>query len=123
MMCLGVGFFASIFVWDSLYFLDFHIYFLYQIREVFFHSVFKSISNFLLFLFSFWHPYNVNVGLLEVVPEDPNTILVFWIFFFLLVPIGCFLLPYVPNHRFDSWLHPLYCCFPVNCPLFQLVYH
>ena len=29
---------------------------------------------------------------------------------------------YVPNHWFDSQLHPLYCCFPINCPLFQLVY-
>ena len=35
-------------------------------------------------------------------------------FFFLLVLIGCFLLPYFPNHRFDSQFHSLYCCFPVN---------
>ena len=43
------------------------------------------------------------------------------IFFLLLVLIGCFLLPYVPNHWFNSQLHPFYCWFPVNCSLFQLV--
>ena len=46
----------------------------------------------------------------------------FFKFFFLLVVLhGCFLLPYVPNHWFESWLHPLYFCFPINCSLFQLV--
>ena len=33
-----------------------------------------------------------------------------------------FLLPYVSNHWSDSWLHPAYCCFPVNCSLFQVVF-
>ena len=42
--------------------------------------------------------------------------LLFW-----LLPC-CFLLPYIPNHWFDSQLHPLYCCFPINCFLFQLMY-
>ena len=32
-----------------------------------------------------------------------------------------FFLSCVPNHWFDSWLHLLYCCFPINCSLFQLV--
>ena len=44
------------FVWESLCFLDLHVYFLYQIREVFFHYFFKKVCNFLLLLFSFWHP-------------------------------------------------------------------
>ena len=39
----------------------------------------------------------------------------FGFFFLLIVLIACFLLPYVPNHWFDSWLHPLYYCFPINC--------
>ena len=52
MMCLGVCFFGSQLVWDSLCFLDLYVYFFHQIREVFFHYFFKYISNFLLFLFS-----------------------------------------------------------------------
>ena len=43
----------------------------------------------------------------------------FFGFFFLVVLSGCFLLPYVSNHWFNSQLHLLYCCFPVNCSLFQ----
>ena len=35
---------------DSLCFLDLHVYFLHQIREVFFHYFFKQSSNFLLSL-------------------------------------------------------------------------
>ena len=45
----------------------------------------------------------------------------FGFFFLLVVLIDYFLIPYVPNHWFDSQLHPLYCCFPVNCSLFELV--
>ena len=36
MMCLGVGLLAS-FLSGTLYFLDLHVYFLHEIREVFFH--------------------------------------------------------------------------------------
>ena len=43
-------------------------------------------------------------------------------FFLFVVLIACFLLPYAPYHWFDSWLHPLYCCFPINWSLFQLLY-
>ena len=52
----------------------------------------------MLFIFSFWHTYDVNVGLLEVVPEAAYTILIFLFFFLPIVLIGCVLLPYVPNH-------------------------
>ena len=48
----------------------------------------------------------------------------FFIFFFLFVGLmGCFLLSYIPNSWFDSWLHPLYCWFSVSFSSFQLVYH
>ena len=57
--------------------------FLHQITEIFFHYFFQ-ISNFLLFLFSFWHPYEVNVGMLEVVPDAAYTILIFMDYFFFL---------------------------------------
>ena len=46
----------------------------------------------------------------------------FWIPFSFCCSDWLFLLPYVPNHSFDSQLYPPYCCFPVNCSLFQLVY-
>ena len=46
----------------------------------------------------------------------------FWDFFLIIVLIRFFLLPYVSNHWFDAWLHPLYCCFPLNSFLFSLVY-
>ena len=49
--------------WDSLSFLDFlEVYFLYHIGEVLFHYFFKEVFIFLVFLFSFWHPYDSYVG-------------------------------------------------------------
>ena len=45
-----------------------------QERFVYF---FKQISNFLLFFFSFWHLYDTNIGMLEVVPGAAYTILIF----------------------------------------------
>ena len=49
MMCLVMVLFESNLI-GTLCFLDLHVYFLCQIREVFFHYSFKQISNFLLFL-------------------------------------------------------------------------
>ena len=40
MMCLGVGLFASI-LFGRLCFPSLHVYFLHQIKEVFFHYFFK----------------------------------------------------------------------------------
>ena len=49
--------------WDSLSFLDFlEVYFLYHIGDVLFHYLFKEVFIFLVFLFSFWHPYDSYVG-------------------------------------------------------------
>ena len=61
----------------SVSFLDFlEVYFLCQIGEVF-HYFFKQVFNFLLFLFSFWHPYDSDVGMFKVVPEVPLPLLIF----------------------------------------------
>ena len=46
----------------------------------------------------------------------------FGLIFLFAVLIGCLLLSYIPNCWFDSQLHLLYCWFPVNYSLFQLVY-
>ena len=40
--------------------------------------IFSNAFNFLLFLF-FWHPYDANVGMFDVVSEDPYPILVVFI--------------------------------------------
>ena len=64
--------------WDSLSFLDFlEVWFLCQIGEVLLHYLFKEVFNFLLFLFSFWHPYNSDVGTLKDVLEVPKPLLIF----------------------------------------------
>ena len=59
-------------LWDSLSFLDFlEVYFLPSDCESS-PSLFIQISfHFLLFLFSFWHPYDSGVGTFKVVPEVP----------------------------------------------------
>ena len=92
----GVGLFAST-LFGTLHFLDLHVYVLHQIRDVFCHYFFDKFSNFLLFLFFFWHLYEANVGPLEVVPEAAYTIIISWILFssysslFILV-VFCFLM-------------------------------
>ena len=43
------------------------------------------------------------------------------LFFFLhFLAITNIFLPYVPNHRFESWLHPFHCWFPIDFSLFHL---
>ena len=58
-------------VWDSLRFLDPNICFLLQIREIFSHYFIKYVFYPFLSLFSFWGTYNMNVSMLDVVPEVP----------------------------------------------------
>ena len=72
--------------------LDFYVYFLHQVREISCHYFFKYVFNFLLSLFSFWHPYDVNIGMLKVVLEALSIIFIFIIFFLFAVRLGCFLL-------------------------------
>ena len=51
-------------------------------------SFFKEVFQ-LLTLFPLLHPHNANVGMLEVIPEAPYTILILRVFFFLFL-FGCF---------------------------------
>ena len=69
----------------GLCFLDLYVYFLCQIKEVFFIIFSNKFSFFLLSLFSFWHPYDSDVGIFKVVPEIPKPIFIFLnsCFFFL----------------------------------------
>ena len=54
---------------DSLHFLDLCDCFLSHVREVFSYYLFKYFLQSFLSLFSFWDPYNANVGVFNVVPE------------------------------------------------------
>ena len=56
-------------VWESLRFLDLGGYFLFHVREVCNYNLFKYFLGSFLSLFSFWDPYNANVGVFNVVPE------------------------------------------------------
>ena len=108
-------------IWDSLCFLDLHVYFFHQIKEVFF-SLFFQIDFQYIALSLLLAPLWCKCWTSWSCPEAAYTMLIFLDFFFLLVfLISCFLPLYVLNHWFDSWLHPLYCCFPVNCSLFIIV--
>ena len=65
-MYLSVVLFMST-LFGTLCFLDWYVYFLHQINEVFFHYFF----NFLLFFFSFQQTYDSNVGMFEDALEAP----------------------------------------------------
>ena len=52
----------------SLCFLYLIDYFLSHVWQVFSYYVFKYFLRFILSLFSFWDPYNANVGAFNVVP-------------------------------------------------------
>ena len=62
-------------VWSFLYLLDLFDSFLFHVGEVFNCNLFKNFLIPFLFLFSFWDPYNLNVGMLDIVPEVSETIL------------------------------------------------
>ena len=65
-------------LWDSVSFLDFlEVHFPCQIGEVVRHYFFTEVFDFLLFLFSFWHPYDSDVGTFKVVSEVPKPLLIF----------------------------------------------
>ena len=71
--------------WNSLCFLDLGSYFLSHVREVFDYNLFKYRLRSFLSLFSFSDPYNVNVGVFNVVPEVSWAVFIsFHSFFFIL---------------------------------------
>ena len=75
-MCLGV-FLLGFFLPGTLCFLDLVDYFLSHVREVFNYYLFKYFLRFLLSLFSFWDPCNVNVGVFNVDPEVFQIVFIF----------------------------------------------
>ena len=84
-------------VWNSMNFPDLYVYFFHQVEGVSCHYFFKWVFNFLLSLFSFWHPRDVNGGMLEVVLESPYIVLNFLdSFSVLFVHLFCFV-------RFNCW--------------------
>ena len=69
----------------TLHFLDLHGYFLSHIREIFYYNLFKYFLRPFLFLFFFWDPYNLNVGVFNIVSEASETVLNSFYFFFILL--------------------------------------
>ena len=69
-------------VWDSLCFLDLYVCFLSQVGAFFSYHFFKEVLCLFFSLFSFWDLYDVNVSMLDVVPEVSYTALIFYNFFF-----------------------------------------
>ena len=61
-------------VWDCVCFLDLWVFFPHQIKEIFSHYSFKQVLKPLLFLFSFWYPYDSNV-VTQNVPKVPQAII------------------------------------------------
>ena len=64
------------FLWRSLHFVDLSEWFLFHVREVFSCYLFEYFFCPFLFLFSFWHPYNTDVGAFNIVPEFSDTLLI-----------------------------------------------
>ena len=61
-------------------------YFLFHVGEIFNHNLFKNFLISFLFLFLFWDPYNLNVGVFDIVPEISEIILSsFHSFYFILL--------------------------------------
>ena len=69
-------------------FLDLVGYFLSHAREVFIYNLLKYFLIPFPFLFFLWAPYNSNVGVLNVVPEVSETVLIYFHYFFF-IPL-CF---------------------------------
>ena len=129
MMYLGVGLFASILFrtlcafcfFFTLCFLDLHVYFIHQIREVFFHY-FHRFPISCSFSSPSGTPVRQMLGRFKLSQKLLILSLFFEFFFHLVVLHGCIVFRYVPNHWFDPQLYSLYCCFPINYSLFQSVY-
>ena len=70
-------------LYGTVCFLDLSECFLSHVREVFGCNIFKYFLRPFLFLFSFWDPYNMDVGALNIVSEVSEIVLISFSFFFL----------------------------------------
>ena len=108
--------------WDSLCFLDLGDFFSPQIREIFHHCFFKQVFYPLLFFFSFWYPYYVDIISFHVVLHFP------YYLFILSEPLFLFLLFlhvfYTLSSRLlnDPLLHQVCFSFHLLCSSVQKLY-
>ena len=106
-MCLGVCFSLDLSCMGLSALPGLDDYFLPHIKDVFNYNLFQYFLSPFLFLFLFWDPYNLNVGVFNVVSEVSETVLnSFHCFFFILL---C-----------SSYFH--YFIFQVTYPFFCLSY-
>ena len=69
------------FIWYSLHFLDLSEWFLSHVREVFDYYLLEYFFCPLISLFSCWHPYNMDIGAFNIVPEFSETPFICFQFF------------------------------------------
>ena len=82
---------GPVFWGDCLSFLDFlEVYFLCHTGEVLLHYFFKLVFNLLLFLFSFWHPYDSDVGMLKVSQRFLSLLIFLKLCFFILFQLNVY---------------------------------
>ena len=120
-MCLwGVSPWSYL-VWDSLGFLDLGGYFLPHFREVFNYYLLKYFLMPFLFVFFFWDSCDSNVGVLNIVPEVSEVVLISFNSFFIFSSLLHLFPPfYLPPHL-SCLLPQLFCCWlPLEC--FDLIY-
>ena len=83
-MCIGVLSCMGLFAPHEL------DYFLFHPGEIFSYNLFKNFLVPFLFLFFLWDPYNLNVGVFDIIPEVFETILnSLHSFYFILLLRGC----------------------------------
>ena len=76
-MCFSVGLYCM----GLFCLLDLIDYFLFHVGEIFNYNLFKNFRIPFLFLVFSWDPYNLNVGVFDIVPEVSETILSLFILF------------------------------------------
>ena len=91
-------------VWDSLGFLDLGGYFLPHFREVFDYYLLKYFLMTFLVVFFFWHIYDWNVGVFNIVPDVSEVVLISFNSFFFL-PL-CF---FYFQHSIFHLTYPIFC--------------
>ena len=122
MMCLGVVLFGSN-LFGTLCFLDLYVYFFHQIREVSFIIFSNKFSTHCSSSSPSGTPMIWMLAHLEMSQNILTLSLVFWIlvYSFFFCSGWMFILPYVPNHWFESQFPSLHCWFPMDISVFPLV--